>query len=76
MKKIILAVFVLIPVTFLTGCIIQTGNSPGYAYSPGYNGSYVSSTGYSTADYGLGFGTYYSPGSSYRYNLIDIGDLD
>ncbi|MDR3501711.1 MAG: hypothetical protein P4L79_03930 [Legionella sp.] len=68
MKKIILALLVLIPELFLTGCVIDTNASRDYV-SSGYNGSYVSSTGYGVSDYGLGFGTNYNP----RYGLMDFG---
>ncbi|WP_133137542.1 hypothetical protein [Legionella rowbothamii] len=68
MKKIILALLVLTPELFLTGCIIGTNSSPDYI-SPVYNRNYVSSTGYGMSDYGLGFGTSYNP----RYGLMNFG---
>lgn len=68
MKKIILALLVLIPQLFLTGCIIGS-NSSSENGPPVYNRNYVSSTGYGMGDYGLGFGTSYNP----RYGLMDFG---
>lgn len=68
MRKTLLAVFTLGAVLSLTGCMVGTG-APGYAYSPGYNRSYVSSTGYGVSDYGLGFGRSYNP----DYGLADFG---
>ena len=69
MKKTILALLILTPTLFLTGCITETIYSPGYASYPVYNGSYVSSTGYGAGDYGLGFGTNYDP----QDGLADFG---
>lgn len=56
MKRIFLAVLIGVSVTFLTGCVTET------SYSPGYNTSYISSTGYGVGDYGLGYGTNYGQG--------------